>query len=120
MERVDSVHVRLCEPAFRGIHTKTYVCSVLRKKTVRFTVRRFSRGFVDYVEVGVRMPTTLLPLDLRDVVGPSMELACVLGCDPLCGDCAAPVERGGVGPTEVSMFGGGIRPSAICGGNGAQ
>lgn len=75
---------------------------------------------MDYVEVGVRTPTTLLPLDLRDVLGPSTELACVLGCEPLWGDCAAPVDRGGVGPTEVSIAGGGIRPSPICGGNGAQ
>ena len=70
----------------------------------------------DYVEVGVRTPITLLPLDLRDVFGPSTELACVLGCEPLCGDCAAPVERGGVGPTEVSIVGGCMRPSAICAG----
>ena len=75
---------------------------------------------MDYVEVGVRTPATLLPLDLRDVLGPSIELACVLGCEPLCGDCAAPVESGGVGPTEVSMVGGGMRPSAIWEGNGAQ
>lgn len=93
---------------------------MFRKKTVHLIVRRRSSGLVDYVEVGVRTPTTLLPLDLRDVLGPSIELACVLGCEPLCGDCAAPVERGGVGPTEVSMIGGGIRSSAICDGNGAQ
>ena len=52
------------------------------------------------------MSTTLLPLDLRDVLGPPIELACVLGCELLCGDCAAPVERGGVGPTDVSIVGG--------------
>ena len=75
---------------------------------------------VNYVEVGVRIPTTLLPLDLREVLRPSTELACVLGCELLCGDCAAPVDRGGVGPTEVSMVGGGMRPSAIWEGNGAQ
>ena len=68
---------------------------------------------MNYVEVGVRTPTALLPLDLRDVFRPSMELACVLGCEPLWGDCAAPVDRGGVGPTEVSMVGGGMRPSGI-------
>ena len=84
-----------------------------RKKTVTFLVRRLSSRFSDYIDVGVRTPTTLLPLDLRDVLGPSTELACVLGCEPLCGDCAAPVERGGVGPTEVSIAGGGIRPSPI-------
>ena len=89
------------------------------KTTLHYVPRGLSSGLYDYVEVGVRTPTTLLPLDLRDVLGPSIELACVLGCEPLCGDCAAPVERGGVGPTDVSIVGG-IRPSTIWGGNGAQ
>ena len=90
-------------------------------KTVHFILRGSSSSLIIvYVEVGVSTPTTLLPLDLRDAVGPSTELACVLGSDTLCGDCAAPVERGGVGPTEVSMFGGGIRSSAIGGEYGAQ
>ena len=92
---------------------------MFRKTTLRCVPRRLSSGLCDYVEVGVRTPTTLLPLDLRDVLGPSMELACVLGCEPLCGDCAAPVERGGVGPTDVSIVGG-IRPSATCEEYGAQ
>ena len=92
---------------------------MFRKTTLHYVPRRLSSDLYDHVEVGVRTPTTLLPLDLRDVLGPSIELACVLGCEPLCGDCAAPVERGGVGPTDVSIVGG-IRPSAICGGNGAQ
>lgn len=96
------------------------MCSWFRKRQCVSSFANSREVCGDHVEVGVRTPTTLLPLDLRDVLGPSIELACVLGWEPLCGDCAAPVERGGVGPTEVSMVGGGIRPSNICGGYGAQ
>lgn len=52
------------------------------------------------VEVGVKTSTGLLALDLREPTAPLMELALVLGRELLWGDCASPVNNGGVGAAD--------------------
>lgn len=44
---------------------------VLRQKKVRFVVDEFKSMGRDHVDVGVITPTALLPLDLRELFGPS-------------------------------------------------
>ena len=51
--------------------------------------------------MGVKTPTSLLVLDLRESIGPPADPGWVLGKDAVCGDAALPDVRGGVGAAEV-------------------